>query len=582
MSLYLVKQQPVVVGGLAASFNDFARSKRLADGLKETIQMLNNYSVSVGNPPLDGLAGELYGKPIDAKLLAGFGIGRIFVIPARQSLSPSTLGAIEMCPEVASSVGIVNCGSYICELVHFDNSSAAATLKVVATCDAIHPVPQNYEPEPEVLDKGLFWKLSLSGGFEGKLFVGGPDLVTWLESLGRSPVPIVAPTPGNLPTAGVAPAAGASGGAGMPAPLVPPLPGKLGYTTNLDSDGRLWRSSSWERYQTDYASRVNLIRSAGRERYKFIAGEFVVKVDHDVWTNKLMAYEHVSPCPEWANTIGYLPAVKVLNIFGKEELFFSGECSRIDYSLISWEQFIPKGTLFDRKGSFNSLSIALEGFRVSCVFYYGRAWENVGRVFKMRMESGDLVPYLPEYVNYLAHAALLHYFSVVTTSTEQPDFTFESDAAGPRNFDKCLEDGVTRARLEDANYWTRYTAILKDEIRYGIHPGGKRKVEDSGKSEGKGTQAKRPGLITPAVKPFVLGQKEFVCWAALAEKWSLKLDRTAPKWQKPCLGKPKCKNVHIDFNRLPSKEGFLDNLHYCRTLTSKDISVLNREVLALY
>ena len=182
MSLYLVKQ-PVVVGGLAASFNDFARSKRLADGLKETIQILKNYSLTVGNPPLDGLAGELYGNPVDAKLLAGFGIGRIFVIPARRSLNPSTLGAIEMCPEVASSVGIVSCGGYICELVHFDNLAAAATLKLVATFDAIHPVPQSYEPEPEALDKGLFWKLTLSGGFEGKLFVGGPDLVTLLESL---------------------------------------------------------------------------------------------------------------------------------------------------------------------------------------------------------------------------------------------------------------------------------------------------------------------------------------------------------------------------------------------------------------
>ena len=209
MSLYLVKQQPVVIGGLAASFSDFARSKRLADGLKDTIQILNSYSVAVGNPPLDGLAGELFGRPVDAKLLAGFGIGRIFVIPARRSLNPSTLGAIEMCPEVISSVGIVSCGGYICELVHFDNVSAAATLKVVATFDAIHPAPQGYEPEPEVLDKGLFWKLSLSGGFEGKLFIGGPDLVTWLESLGREPVPIVAPNPVNLPSAGVVPAVGA-------------------------------------------------------------------------------------------------------------------------------------------------------------------------------------------------------------------------------------------------------------------------------------------------------------------------------------------------------------------------------------
>jgi hypothetical protein len=74
MSLYLVKQQPVVIGGLAASFSDFARSKRLADGLKDTIQILNSYSVAVGNPPLDGLAGELFGRPVDAKLLAGFDI----------------------------------------------------------------------------------------------------------------------------------------------------------------------------------------------------------------------------------------------------------------------------------------------------------------------------------------------------------------------------------------------------------------------------------------------------------------------------------------------------------------------------
>jgi hypothetical protein len=255
----------------------------------------------------------------------------------------------------------------------------------------------------------------------------------------------------------------------------------------------------------------------------------------------------------------------------------------LDYSLISWEQFIPKGTVFDRKGSFNSLSIALEGFRAACVFYYGKAWENVGRAFKMRMESGDLVPYLPEYVNYLAHAALLHYYSVVTTAIEQADFTFESDAACPRNFDKCLENGVTKARLEDANYWTRYNAILKDEIRHGIHPSVKRKGDDAGKGDGKGTQAKKkPGLVVPAVKPFLLGQRQFVCWSSLAAKWKLTLDRTAPKWQKPCVGTPKCKSVHIDFNRLPSKEDFLDNLHYCKTLTSKDISLLNGEVLALY
>ena len=131
---------------------------------------------------------------------------------------------------------------------------------------------------------------------------------------------------------------------------------------------------------------------------------------------------------------------------------------------------------------------------------------------------------------------------------------------------------------------------MKDEIRHGIHPSVKRKVDDAGKGDGKGTQAKKPVLVVPAVKPFLLGQRQFVCWSSLAAKWKLTLDRTAPKWQKPCVGTPKCKSVHIDFNRLPSKEEFrlpskeefLDNLHYCKTLTSKDISLLNGEVLALY
>ena len=110
---------------------------------------------------------------------------------------------------------------------------------------------------------------------------------------------------------------------------------------------------------------------------------------------------------------------------------------------------------------------------------------------------------------------------------------------------------------------------------------GKGKVEDSGNSDGQGSQAKKPVSGATAGKPF-LGQEQFVCWSALAEKWKLTLDRIAPKWQKPCVGLPKCKNVHIDFLRLPSKKDFLDNLHYCKTLTSKDISVLNKEIVLLY
>ena len=394
------------------------------------------------------------------------------------------------------------------------------------------------------------------------------------------PVPIVPPIPANLPTGATLTAMGAV--AGMPGPVVAPS-GKVGFTSNTDTDGRTWRSTTWEKFRSDYVGRVNLIRSAVRERYKFIAGEFVVGVDHEVWTNKLMAYEHVLPCPEWANTIGYLSSVRVLNIYGKEELFFSGSCSRIDYSLISFEQFIPKGTVYDRTGSFNSLAIALEGFRVASVFYYGKAWENVGRTFRMRLESGDLVHYLPEYVNYLAHAALLHFYSVVTTTTEQIGFTFESDQAGPRNFDRCLAEGVTASRLEDSNYWTKFNALLKGEIHYGIGAVKRKSEEPSAGDASKGKGVKKaavPGVA--AVKPFILNQKEFVCWSSLSEKWNLTLDRSHPKWRKACQGHPKCKNVHIDFKRLPSKTDFLDNLHFCRTLTSKDISFLEGKILTLY
>ncbi len=49
MSLSLVKQQPLVVGGLA-SFADFARAKRLADILRETVQISKDYVETVGNP----------------------------------------------------------------------------------------------------------------------------------------------------------------------------------------------------------------------------------------------------------------------------------------------------------------------------------------------------------------------------------------------------------------------------------------------------------------------------------------------------------------------------------------------------
>jgi hypothetical protein len=66
---------------------------------------------------------------------------------------------------------------------------------------------------------------------------------------------------------------------------------------------------------------------------------------------------------------------------------------------------------------------------------------------------------------------------VVTTTTEQIGFTFESDQAGPRNFDRCLAEGVTASRLEDSNYWTKFNALLKGEIHYGIGA-VKRKFED--------------------------------------------------------------------------------------------------------
>ena len=58
-----------------------------------------------------------------------------------------------------------------------------AILKLIATFDSNHPVPQRYEPEPELLEKGLLGKLSDRGGFEGDLLVGGPGLIVGVGSV---------------------------------------------------------------------------------------------------------------------------------------------------------------------------------------------------------------------------------------------------------------------------------------------------------------------------------------------------------------------------------------------------------------
>ena len=590
--LSLVDMQQRVVGGLGSSFADFERAKRMVQVLKDTVHVLEDFPTSSAIPSVGTLV-DLFGKPVDARLLLGFAVGSTFVIPARQSLNPTVPGAVELNLEVHTPDGIATCGGYIFESLSIENSSATVTLKLVATFTSLNPTPEGYDPEPEFLTSGLLWKLSFAGGFTGKVFLGSQDLLTWMESLGR-PAPLRGPVGGvgggttsgsaNLQQQMIV-SSGSSSGAIQQNAVASAVPaGKVGFTINTDADGRQWRSSSWEKFQGDYAGRINLIRSASRERYKFIAGEHVVRVDHEYWKNKLLAYEHVLPCPEWANTISHLHAVRVLNIYGKEELFFSGECSRVDYSLISWEQFIPKGVVYDRKGSFNSLSVALEGFRVASVFYYGRAWENVGRQFKLRLESGDLVNFLPEYVNYLAHGALLHYYSILLTSTTQVGYTFEDDDAAPKIFDQCLAEGVTSIRLEDANYWIKFNSFLKEDIHYSIQSKRKLLVDDGDVNQQKSSK-KSAGAHpkVPAVKRVpILGEREFVCWSCLEAHWNLKLERTHSKWKKPCMGAPQCKNVHINFANLPSEADFLANLRFSKTLTPGDVKKLEKEIVALY
>ena len=347
---------------------------------------------------------------------------------------------------------------------------------------------------------------------------------------------------------------------GATAASVPPV-GKLGYVVNVGTDGRAWRSTSWEKYISDMRESINLIRCADWTRYKSIAGEFVVRVEAAEWVAKLASYEFIAPCPGWADTVGHLPSLRCLNVFGKEEMLFAGKVSRTDYSLISWEQFVPRGHIYDRKLTFNSLLLACDGLRVACLFYFGRSWDNVARTFKSRLESGDLVGYSPEYVNYLAHAALVSFFTLANTVTATEGFEFHEDTFPSQVFDRCLSQSVKVEQLENANFWKKYEDQWKGSICFGLDAGVKRGPE--------------PSQTVPAKKKSYvhLMEREFVCWSHFDSVFCTKgstLTMTNPKHKSLCKGKPKCRNFHVDRNRLPYQEEFLANIEYCRILTAQE------------
>jgi hypothetical protein len=306
-----------------------------------------------------------------------------------------------------------------------------------------------------------------------------------------------------------------------------------------------------------------------------------VKTDSVSWLKKLMSFEHISPCPPWADTICYLSSVKKLNIFGKEDLFFSGEVSREDFSQISWEQFTPKGHAYDRETSFNSLMLACDGFRIASLFYYGKAWNTVAMRFKSRIESGDLKTYLPEYVNYLAHQGLVYFYSVMTNLTVQVDYVFNTDADPALIFDQCMDKVVSLERLGDITFWRRYDDQWKKEITFSIQP-KKRTIdtETLGKKD-VGDGAKK---IKDSSKSFVhLGDREAVCWRNMEQALGIvPLKMSTAKFRNPCPGKPKCKGFHPETSGIPYKQELLENLKLCKILSADDKVVVEKAMKAWY
>ena len=563
--LSLVQER--VVGGAPSSLAELRFAKKMAASLLETAIALSSFEAwgGVGTQP-----DTLFFNRLGGEDLWNLPEGALIIVPSRQALNPTVVGAVELLPDPLSHETITHCGGYVFERSFADRVGRTIFFKLTAIFTSVNPVPLSFDPEPEALARGLTWRLEVPVGFVGKVFSGGEDFLDWLAQMGRLPrVPQVAPVPLlPLPTAG--------GSVGLPTTSVATTGGKLGFVNFTDTDGRIWRASAWKDFQADYKASINWIRSSDWERYKFIAGEFVVKTDCEGWTKKLLSYEHVSPCPAWADTICHLSIVKKLNIFGREDLFFSGDISRTDYSQLSWEQFVPKGHVYDRDQSFNSLMLACEGFRIASLFYYGKAWNSVAMGFKSRLESGDLREFLPEYVNYLAHQGLVFFYSVMQTLTTQADYIFSSELDPPVIFDRCMDRVVNLDRFSDITFWRRYEDQWKKDISFSI-TASKRKT-----GEPEGRAAKKVTMV--AAKSYVkLGVKEFVCWRTVEALLNLPpLNMTTSKLKASCPGKPTCRGFHADIQGIPNRVDFLANVKASKALEPADKIVVEKAMAVWY
>ena len=354
----LKKPRPPLGGGASATLLEFALVKRSLGPLLRTLRSLPAFQENLDAPPH-----LLFSNLKDATQLLDMKLQAVMILPALVALVPEVVGELEYLPDAMLAPNhIRSCGAFLFELAARDLDRRVVSLRLVAIVSSEEPHERMFEPDPALVESGLLWKLTVPQEGHGKFFSGGEDLETWLEMLGREER--AGEVPGVEPRAVVGGATAAS---------VPPV-GKLGYVVNVGTDGRAWRSTSWEKYISDMRESINLIRCADWTRYKSIAGEFVVRVEAAEWVAKLASYEFIAPCPGWADTVGHLPSLRCLNVFGKEEMLFAGKVSRTDYSLISWEQFVPRGHIYDRKLTFNSLLLACDGFRVACLFYFGRAW----------------------------------------------------------------------------------------------------------------------------------------------------------------------------------------------------------------
>ena len=555
-----------VEGGLAGSMLEYREARRLANVLVDTTLALGAtfpLVAPVPNPARNGLHNHLVG----VEQLLTCRPGSLVQLPARQALNPTVVGAVEVLAGPVTFDNVERLGAYIFELVSVNAEARVLGLKLVATVQAEVPLPEVYDPEPTFLTWGCLWKWSVPVGDPGKIFLGGEELATYMEFLGRAPMTaagLIAERVDGLGVAAVAPAGA----------LAVAHQGKLGYINCIDPDGRSWRSTSWEKFQADFQARCNLVRSANRLRFGMIAGEHTVKVDHAVWTSKLMSCEHLSPCPPWADTVGLLSNVRRLNVWGKEEMFYAGKVSRTDYSFISWEQFVPKGHTYERDTNFNSLLLACEGFRAWNTYSYGTAWNAVTARFRARLETGDLKDCYPEHVHYLAHAALVQFYGMSTTPSAHVDYPFDSEDAAPEIFDRCLEEVVRCVLLDTSSHWRKYDLLWKSEISFGI--GAKRALItlDQG---GSGAGSKKAQI------QFHLTARARVCWPSVEKAIGcdrLTLDNGKVR-ARGCIG-AQCSFYHLDLNKLPDQAELLANMRASPLLTPADKTKLGPKIQNLY